>query len=131
MINACVYIVDPDKTDRNALAEQLKSVYYKTETLSSGKDVLRKVKRNGRHIVILDLDLEDMDAFDLITQLRKKNGDLQVITITRNATSKIRKKTAKLGVLFHSTKPKHLYQLRNIVDVTLEFEARRDGKAVG
>ena len=69
------------------------------------------------------------NRFDLISRLRNKNSDLQVITITSNATAKIRKKAAKMGVLFHSTKPKHLYQLRNIVDVTLEFESRRARRA--
>ena len=128
MSDTRIYIVDPDKDERNALVENLQSVEYKVEALSSGKDILRKVRKNGPHVVILDLDIKDMDPFELIPKLRTKNNDVQIITITHNSTSKMRKKVAKMGVLFHSTKPKHLYQLKNIVDVTLEYENRRSHK---
>lgn len=123
--NTCVFVVDPNKLERSELITRLQSNEYRTEGVSTGKDVLRKVKKMGRQIVILDLDIEDIDPYELIGKLQKKSKDLQVITITHNAGSKVRKKVAKMGVLFHSTKPKHLYQLKNIVDVTLEFENRR------
>ena len=130
MTDTQVYIVDPNKTERDALLEKLSTINYKVQALGSGKDLLRKLKREGRPIVILDLDVEDMDAFDLIPKLRDKNKDVQLITITHNTSAKMRKKVARAGVMFHSTKPKHLLQLQNILNVTLEFENLKGQQAV-
>lgn len=120
-----VYVVDPSKPDRDALVQRLKSPVYRLESMSGGKEILRRIRKKGRQIVILDLAIRDMDPYDLINKLRKNTSGIEVITITRDSTSKIRKRVAKEGVLFHSTKPKHLYQLGNIVNVTIEFAERR------
>lgn len=78
-MNAKVLIVEDDVSILMGLKFCLEQEGFVVETASLGKDALEKVK-NGFDLVLLDLNLPDMNGFEILEQIK----DIPVIFLTAN-----------------------------------------------
>jgi two-component system, response regulator, stage 0 sporulation protein F len=69
-----VLIVEPDRSQRVFLEEELKSEGYDTLSASSGDEALSELSRTSPDMVILDAHLPGMDGFELLGRLRRRGG---------------------------------------------------------
>ena len=78
-MNAKVLIVEDDVSILMGLKFCLEQEGFVVETASLGKEALEKVK-NGFDLVLLDLNLPDMNGFEILEQIK----DIPVIFLTAN-----------------------------------------------
>ena len=78
-MNAKVLIVEDDVSILMGLKFCLEQEGFVVDTASLGKDALEKVK-NGFDLVLLDLNLPDMNGFEILEQIK----DIPVIFLTAN-----------------------------------------------
>jgi PAS domain S-box-containing protein len=74
-----VLIVDDNATNRRILSLQIKSWGMVPQALSSGKEVLESLDRGDEYdLVILDVQMPEMDGYEVATQIRKRLGKKQL-----------------------------------------------------
>jgi signal transduction histidine kinase/CheY-like chemotaxis protein/HPt (histidine-containing phosphotransfer) domain-containing protein len=77
-------IVDDEPSQLSLTSELLKSMGMQCDTALNGNDALTKLKTNKYSLVLTDIQMPEMDGFDLIKNIRKKNkiGELPVIALS-------------------------------------------------
>jgi two-component system, OmpR family, KDP operon response regulator KdpE len=66
-----VLIVDDDSTLRETVTMVLDPQGYRTQTAATGKDGLHQAREYAPDLLLLDVNLPDMDGFDVVRELRR------------------------------------------------------------
>ncbi len=99
-----LYVEDHVDT-AEAVKVMLTDAGFKTETVSSGKEALRKAKE-GFDLFLLDIMLPDMSGWDIFKTLKKniKNTKYIFLSIIPVSTERL-KEFKKVGISDYITKP--------------------------
>lgn len=65
-----VLIIEPDTFVRVRLQQELRDLGYRVTVTDCGREGLRSVRQRQPDLVLLDLDIDDMDAFELLDPLQ-------------------------------------------------------------
>jgi CheY-like chemotaxis protein/signal transduction histidine kinase/HAMP domain-containing protein len=78
-----IMIIDDDASMRNSIVDLISGEDIKIEALDSGKNVVKKLKKENFDCIVIDLGLSDINGFDLIEQIRRGGlTDIPVIVYT-------------------------------------------------
>jgi DNA-binding NarL/FixJ family response regulator len=70
-----IFVVDDDDGFRSYVAEHLENAGYRTEQFSTGSPVLPAATAEQPAAVVLDVQLPDLNGYELCRQLRDEYGD--------------------------------------------------------
>ena len=76
---AKILLVDDEQYNRDFYSEELEDDGHEVYTLSSGKNLLKKIERHQADAVVLDIRLRDWDGLELLEKIRKSYGELPVV----------------------------------------------------
>jgi len=81
---ARILVVDDDHGSRNALAELLRDERYSVRTAADGTEALALVDEEPPDLLITDVVMPNIDGFDLVAQLRARDGlsDMPIILVS-------------------------------------------------
>lgn len=74
-----VYIIEPSNFVRNYLSVVIKKVGHQVTTVGNGKEALTKFKSVYPNTVIIDVDIPDCDAVQIIREIKKIDNDIKII----------------------------------------------------
>jgi DNA-binding NtrC family response regulator len=77
-----ILIIDDEATIRDLLAQFLTVSAYRVTTVSSATEALKAVQQDPPHLIISDLQLEDADGLEMISQLKESLPRAPVILLT-------------------------------------------------
>lgn len=77
-----ILVVENDETERNLLAELLRSQGHQTEVAVDGLDALTKLETFEPEIILTDLEMPGMDGFQLLNHLQQQESKVPVIALT-------------------------------------------------
>ena len=77
-----ILLVDDDPAVRLALSRALESENFCVSTASDGSDALQQVCRAAMDLVLLDLNLPDMNGWDVFERMQAFSPSLPIIIIT-------------------------------------------------
>jgi len=103
-----IAIVEDEKTTQIYLGNLLNNQGYDVNLFSHGKDFLEKAKKDSFRLVILDLNLPDMNGFDICYFLRKTPeiyGNIKVLMLTERKEQNDINEGLKLGADEYIKKP--------------------------
>ncbi len=83
-----ILVVDDEEIIRNILALYLKDMGYEPVTAMNGDEAIRIFDDNTPDLVLLDLNMPGKSGFDVLQEIRSRNGDVPVIIISGVGTSK-------------------------------------------
>ncbi|HLD99135.1 MAG TPA: response regulator transcription factor [Bdellovibrionota bacterium] len=108
-----VLLVDDDKENLTLIARMLQP-HYQTILASSGKEGLQMAIRDQPDLVLLDVNMPEMDGFEVCTRLREQPGTrtIPVIMLTTVTGLDSRVKGLDLGADDYIGKP---FQARELV----------------
>ncbi|ROQ24258.1 response regulator [Gallaecimonas pentaromativorans] len=107
-----VILCDDSRLARNFLARSLPSGFAEQQYFAtSGKEALDLVTQGKGDLLFLDLNMPDLDGYQVLAQLRAQNIDCQVIVISGDVQPKAREKVMALGALAFLPKPLSREQL--------------------
>jgi DNA-binding response OmpR family regulator len=108
---AKVLTIEDDGALRTMLADWLKREMHEVESVSNGGDALHRLRSFRYDLVILDLGLPDIDGFDILEEMRKRNCDVPVLILTGKQTIDDKERGLELGADDYLTKPFHVREL--------------------
>lgn len=100
-----VSIVDDDPSVRRALRRLVKSAGYIVETFASAREFLDSSPRGRSACLVLDIQMEGMNGFDLQERLAVERSAIPVIFITAHDDPPTRARVRRSGVAAYLPKP--------------------------
>jgi two-component system nitrogen regulation response regulator NtrX len=128
-----VLIVDDERGVREALRQTLEYEGIEVRTAESGDKALKVVPEFHPHLVFLDIKMAGMDGLATLAELKKIDGDVDVVMISGHGTIQTAVEATQLGAYDFLEKPldtdRILLTLRNAldhVDLSVENERLRE-----
>jgi CheY-like chemotaxis protein len=95
---------------------QLTSLKYKVDTAVNGKDALEKFQKNKYDLILTDIEMPEMNGYDLTAQIRllEKDADspTPILAITASEFDLNEERAKSLGFTGYMLKPLDLDLLR-------------------
>ena len=111
-----VLVVDDERDHADGIAEALEKSGAKVIAVYSGKDALEIVRNQRVDVIVTDLKLGgDIDGLAVLEEVKKRNGETEVILITAYATIDTCKEAIRRGAYDYLVKPIDIDQLRTLV----------------
>lgn len=87
-----ILIADDHPTNRLLLKRQLNLLGYDVDEATDGVQALHKVSMQHYDLLITDVNMPNMDGFELTRKLREQNSSLPIWGLTANAQANERKR---------------------------------------
>ncbi len=128
-----ILVVDDNATSREILVEMLKSMSFKTSTVSSGEEALRVLASDPSalqyRIVLLDWQMPGLDGLETarrIREMKHANRVPLVIMITGFGPEKVRQQAREIGINCIIAKPVNESDLLENIMEAIGIETRRE-----
>src|SRR5690348_11691243 len=123
-------LVDDDAQMRNVLALYLRRAGFTVLDAATLAEARRLQAKQAPDLTIVDYQLPDGTAFDLLTSARERDGSEAVIVLTGLGTIDLAVRAIKSGAEHFLTKPVDLESLEVLVRRTLDLQRERRQRAV-
>ena len=80
--NRTILHVDDDPLILELGARKLKDLGYNVISLPCAKDVLETITQSAVRVVLLDIDLPDANGLEVLKEIKRQDGNVQVIMVT-------------------------------------------------
>jgi DNA-binding response OmpR family regulator len=121
-----VLIVDDDRVIREQLMKELKREFFEVFLAADGKTALETVTQEEIGIVILDIKLPDIDGLEVLTKIKEKKPDCEVIVITGFGAQEIAIQSLRRGAIDYIEKPIEMDELSVALGRAQEKLAERE-----
>lgn len=80
--NATILVVDDEESLTDLVGSALRFAGYEVTTQNNGYDALRSIKNQMPDLVVLDVNMPELDGFEVCRRIRRDGLDLPVIFLT-------------------------------------------------
>ncbi len=125
-----ILIVDDDKTSLAAAKSALGDI-YKITAVTSGSQALRFLEKGSCDIILLDLNMPEMNGFEVMKKIRgiEKLADIPIIFLTADSDAETESKCLSEGAADYIAKPFVLNVMRSRISRILELDDLRKNLA--
>jgi two-component system chemotaxis response regulator CheY len=118
-----ILVVDDSSTVRKFVSVSLDMQGFKVVTACDGMEALEKLPAQDIDLIITDLNMPNMDGFELIKALRDSSAyrEIPVIILTSLSDQVSKDQGAKLGVHSYLVKPFSLEKIQYAVSKYLSW----------
>src|SRR5258708_26631141 len=102
---AQVYVVDDDVSVREALGGLIRSAGLSVKTFASAQELLSNLRKELPSCLVLDIQLPDINGFELQQELAAKDIQIPIIFLTGHGDIPMSVRAIKAGALEFYTKP--------------------------
>lgn len=130
MIMKTILIVDDDKVSLYT-AKTVLSEHYRVITLTRGSQALTYLDKNVCDLILLDINMPEMDGFEVYSKIRGKNGcaDIPIIFLTSDNDASTETRCFETGAIDFIAKPFVPSVILSRVGRVLELEDLRKSLA--
>jgi FixJ family two-component response regulator len=100
-----VFIVDDDRSMRQAIQDLVESVGLRAVAFATGQDFLRRESTDGPSCLVLDVRLPQMSGLDFQRQLAETGVQIPIVFITAHGDISMSVRALKSGAVEFLTKP--------------------------
>ncbi len=125
--DATILVIDDEESLTDLVGSALRFAGYEVRTESNGFDALRSIKNHVPDLVVLDVNMPELDGFEVCRRIRRDGLDLPVIFLTARDDIDDLRAGFRQGGDDYLTKPFSLEEL----GLRIEALLRRAGGEVG
>jgi CheY-like chemotaxis protein len=92
-----ILVVDDNPDDRKLFRRMLESAGYCVVEGSSGRETLAVVEKTRFALMTLDLNMPDMDGFDVLRSVRSRQPELKIVVVSGFLHGKMLEPAKSLG----------------------------------
>ena len=105
--NIVILLVDDEPGIRNVLGITLQDMGYPVLLAGSGDEAINVFEKNLPAIVLTDIKMPGMDGIELLSAVKRRQPETEVIMITGHGDMDLAIKSLKLAAADFITKPIH------------------------
>jgi FixJ family two-component response regulator len=125
-----VFIIDDDRSMRQAIQDLVESVGLRAEAFTTGQDFLRKQLTGNPSCLVLDVRLPQLSGLDFQRQLAETGVQIPIIFITAHGDIPMSVRALKSGAVEFLTKPFRDQDLLDAIQQALQRDtAAREQQA--
>ncbi|HLB05441.1 MAG TPA: response regulator [Thermodesulfobacteriota bacterium] len=117
-------VVDDDIRMVRMLTTMLEAEGYSVTSAQNGQEALLKMKEDPPSLVLLDYMVPGMHGLDVLKEIKKGHGDIDVIVVTGHGSEKVAVEMMKMGASNYIQKPFSREELLRAVRHTLLSRTR-------
>src|SRR5579864_6348577 len=118
-----VFIVDDDRSMRQAIQDLVESVVLRAEAYATGQEFLRRQLASHPRCLVLDVRLPQMSGLDLQRQLAETGLQIPIIFITAHGDIPMSVRALKSGAVEFLTKPFRDQDLLDAIQQALQRDS--------
>src|ERR1700741_4624270 len=122
-----VYVVDDDVSVREALSSLIRSAGLTVKTFASASESLRGLERQQPGCLVLDIQLPDINGFDLQQRLATDHIQIAIIFLTGHGDIPMSVRAIKAGAVEFLTKPFDDEYLLETIRTAIARGSKREG----
>ncbi len=115
-----ILVGDDDRVNQLVLQGMLKKLGYECTVVGMGKDVVAHVSREPVDLIFLDVQMPDINGFDVVREIRKLPGiseaSPKIAFVSGHDACDFRQELDELEVTLFLTKPVTVDGVRKIVE---------------
>ena len=115
-----ILVVDDEPSVRDLIADALNIAGYKSISAAHGGEALTKLRENQIDLVILDINMPNMDGYEVLTRMREQGSHTPVIVLTARLDREDTKRAFELGADDFVRKPFGIEELTLRVNAILK-----------
>ena len=125
-----ILIVDDNKTSLSSAKSALNDV-YKVTAVTSGMQALKFLEKNRCDIILLDINMPEMDGFEVMKEIRENSdrADIPIIFLTADSDAETESRCLEEGASDFIAKPFVLNVMRSRISRILELDDLRKNLA--
>jgi DNA-binding NtrC family response regulator len=100
-----IYVVDDDLSVREAVGRLIRSAGLNVRTFASAQEILANLGKEMPSCLVLDIQLPDLDGFELQDELARKDMPVPIIFLTGHGDIPMSVRAIKAGAVDFLTKP--------------------------
>ena len=109
-------LVEDNEINLEIMNSQLNSLDYKVDTAANGKDALEMFRKNKYDVVLTDIEMPEMNGYELTSHIRRLEQDSQpptpILAITASEFDLNEERAKSLGFTDYMLKPLDLELLK-------------------
>ena len=110
-----VLIVD-DEQMGNVIGKAVEQLGHKVAVVKCYKEALKKIAETKFDLILWDINLSNGNGIDLIAEIRKSSGDVNIVAMTGDSNREIEERVRVQGVIYYMIKPFELDELNSIIN---------------
>ncbi|MBI3396541.1 MAG: response regulator [Spirochaetia bacterium] len=114
-MSATILAVDDSETMQNMVRQVLELGGFRVILAVDGRDGLEKFKANEIHAVITDVNMPVMNGLTLISEIRRIDADIPIVTLTTESEEAMKKRGEDAGANGWIVKPFRPAQFLDVV----------------
>ena len=126
--NKTILIAYQDDLLGRSLAAHFQRLGYRVEAAKLVSDMIRKVRNNNIHVILIDDEVEGVNACDLVPIFKKISSRVQVIVLSSAEDISLVKRLRGTGIFFQAMKPADLKEVRSAVECAFGKVERENPK---
>lgn len=111
-----IAIVDDEKIVCKSLKTNLQKNGFIAETFQTGRSFLKRMKQFSFDLIFIDILLPDMNGMDILSEIKAKYHNSEVIIITGFSTIGSAVEAVKKGAFHYVSKPFRLEEIRSLAN---------------
>ncbi len=116
-----ILVVDDQYPVRVLIQRALAKAGYTVDAVGNGQEALKKLLAQPYALLITDLVMPNMSGLDMLTAVKEKSPDTEVILVTAHGTLESAISAMRHGAHDYLSKPFEINELLNSVQRTLEY----------
>ena len=110
-----IIVADSDEEVRKQLFFRLSTKGYEVKTTDSASDLIREVEKTTG-IVVLDVELSGMKAYEMIPLVKRINPKLPIIVMSASSSVELAQRIRNEGIFFYAMKPIDADEIETVVE---------------
>lgn len=111
-----ILIIEDTKEVSDLLEMMIKRLGHQPKSVFTGNEALEVIAKEMFELVLLDIFLPDMVAYELIPHIKAAWSGTEIITMTGFSTREIEEKVRSQGILYYMVKPVNYSELKSIIE---------------
>jgi two-component system response regulator AtoC len=121
-----ILIIDDDPLIRKTLSSHLLKGDYEIVAAEDGEEGLQQYEKCMPDLVVLDIRLPDMDGLEVLSKIKEKNKNANIIIMTAYDDMKTTVEAIKLGAFEYLVKPLDYVELDLTVNKAFQMQSLED-----
>lgn len=120
MKSKTVLMAYQDDTWVKPLSTLFAEMGYRIETSRVVSEAIREVRSRDMQVILLDDQMEEIKAYDLVPLFKRLNTKAQIIVISSEGSVGLAKRLREAGIFYQAMKPVDLEEIRSAVACAFE-----------
>jgi len=126
-----ILLVEDEVSVAKVIEQAVETMGHSIDTVYTGKDAMKKLKKQRFDLMLLDIYLPDCRGDELIPKFKKIRPDMGIVAMTGYNTMELELEVRQQGIIYYMIKPFKIEEMKEILDHVSKKKATTEVQSSG